>query len=183
MDNGASSYRRYLQGDEEAFQDIVKLYFDGLLLFVNGYVKDIETAEDIVIDVFTQLVIHKNRFHFRNSLKTYLFVMGRSRALDYLKRRKKVQFTEFGEGVEVKDPQGDPAEQLLADEEKRQLYKAMEQLPEEQRMVLYLVYFRELSCEETAKVLRKNRKQVYNLLYKGKEALRAILEKEGSMVL
>ena len=179
MDNGASSYRRYLQGDEEAFRDIVKLYFDGLLLFVNGYVKDIETAEDIVIDVFTQLVIHKNRFHFRNSLKTYLYVMGRSRALDHLKRKKKVQFTELTHDAPIQDPRWDPEEQLLADEEKAQLHRAMEQLPEDQRMVLYLVYFQELSCEEAAKVLRKNRKQVYNLLYKGKEGLRTILQKEG----
>ena len=54
MDNGESSYRRYLKGDEEAFQEIVKLYFDGLVLFVYGYVKNLETAEDIAIDVFAQ---------------------------------------------------------------------------------------------------------------------------------
>ena len=183
MDNGASSYRRYLQGDEEAFEEIVKLYFDGLLLFVYGYVRNLETAEDIVIDVFTQLVVHKHRFHFRNSLKTYLFVMGRSRALDHLKRVKKVQFTELTEESRLRDPQPGPEEQLLADEEKRQLYSAIAQLPEEQRQVLHLVYFRELSCEEVAKILRKNRKQVYNLLYKGKEALRTTLKKEGMMVL
>ncbi len=178
MDNGASSYRRYLKGDEEAFQEIVKLYFDGLVLFINGYVKDLDAAEDIAIDVFTQLVVHKHRFHFRNSLKTYLFMMGRSRALDYIKHRNKLQFTELSEELPLPDPKPGPEEQLIAEEAKRELHRAMDKLPEEQRQVLHLVYFQELSCEEAAKVLKKNRKQVYNLLYRGKETLRTILAKE-----
>lgn len=179
MDNGESSYRRYLKGDEDAFQEIVKLYFDGLALFVHGYVRDLEVAEDIAIDVFTQLVVHKHRFHFRNTLKTYLFMMGRSRALDHIKRGRKVQFTELSQDLPLADSQPGPEEQLIADEEKRILHEALLQLPEEQRQVLHLVYFQEMSCEEAAKVLKKNRKQVYNLLYRGKETLRAILAKEG----
>lgn len=178
MDNGESSYRRYLKGDEEAFQEIVKLYFDGLMLFVNGYVKNLETAEDITIDVFAYLVAHKQRFRFGHSLKTYLFTMGRSRALDHLKRGKKLQFTELSPGLPVADPQPGPEERLIAEEEKRLLHGALHKLPEEQRQVLHLVYFETMSCEEAAKVLKKNRKQVYNLLYRGKEALRTILTKE-----
>ncbi|MBR6825010.1 MAG: sigma-70 family RNA polymerase sigma factor [Oscillospiraceae bacterium] len=178
MDNGASSYRRYLKGDEEAFREIVKLYFDSLVLFIYGYVKDMEAAEDISIDVFSQLVIHKHRFHFRNSLKTYLFMMGRSRALDHIKHRDKIKFTELGEELPVRDPGPDPEELLLQEEAKQTLHRALAQLPEEQRQALYLVYFQDLSCDEVGKVLKKNRKQVYNLLYHGKQTLRTILEKE-----
>ena len=36
MDNGACSYRRFLDGDEEAFDEIVKEYFDSLVFFING---------------------------------------------------------------------------------------------------------------------------------------------------
>ena len=183
MDHGESSYRRYLKGDEGAFQEIVKLYFDGVVLFVHGYVKDLEVAEDIAIDVFTQLVVHKNRFHFRNSLKTYLFMMGRSRALDHLKHCKKLQFTELTPELPLADPQPGPEEQLIAEEEKRIIHKALLQLSEEQRTVLHLVYFQELRCEEVARILKKSRKQIYNLLYKGKENLRTILAKEGVAVL
>ena len=38
MDNGASSYRRYLDGDEAAFDDILRLYRDNLTFFINRYV-------------------------------------------------------------------------------------------------------------------------------------------------
>ena len=38
MDNGASSYRRFLNGDDEGIVEIVNDYKDGLILYLNGYV-------------------------------------------------------------------------------------------------------------------------------------------------
>lgn len=40
MDNGASSYRRFLEGDESAFDEIMKELFDGLVFFIDRYVHD-----------------------------------------------------------------------------------------------------------------------------------------------
>ena len=70
MDNGASSYRRYLNGDESAFREIVKEYFDSLVFFVDRYVHDTGAAEDIALDVFTYLVVHKHRYHFPMEVPT-----------------------------------------------------------------------------------------------------------------
>lgn len=52
MDNGASSYRRFLDGDESAFNEIMEELFRSLVFFINGYVHDIHAAEDIAIDAF-----------------------------------------------------------------------------------------------------------------------------------
>ena len=57
--------------------------------------------------------------------------------------------------------------------------RALETLSAEQKEVVILVYFQELSCQEAAKVLKKNVKQVYNLSYRAKEALRTVLQQEG----
>ena len=46
MDNGASSYRRFLEGDESAFDEIMKELFDGLVFFIDRYVHDIHAAEE-----------------------------------------------------------------------------------------------------------------------------------------
>ena len=182
MDNGASSYRRYLNGDEDAFAEIVKEYFDPLVFFVNRYVCDPEAAEDIALDVFTQLVVHKHRYNFSVTLKTYLFMMGRSRALDHLKHRKKLTFVALSEAERLPSAELAPEEVVLRDERKRSVNAAMEQLGEQLRLVLHLVYFEQLSCEEAAKVLKKNRKQVYNLLYRAKKELRAILGEEADSI-
>lgn len=57
MDNGASSYRRFLEGDESAFDEIMKELFDGLVFFIDRYVHDIHAAEDIAIDAFITCIL------------------------------------------------------------------------------------------------------------------------------
>lgn len=179
MDNGASSYRRYLDGDEAGFRHLVELYCDPLIFFINRYVNDLPAAEDIALDVFTDLVVHRRRYNFKVSMKTYLFMIGRSRALDHLKHRKKLQMLPLGEAENLPSQKPTPEELFLADERRRAIHHALGQLNREQQEVLHLVYFEELSCEAAAKVLKKNVKQVYNLLYRGKNGLRTILGKEG----
>ena len=68
MDNGASSYRRFLDGDESAFDEIMKELFDNLVFFINRYVNDIHTAEDIAIDAFADLIVHRRRYNFKVTL-------------------------------------------------------------------------------------------------------------------
>ena len=92
MDNGASSYRRFLDGEESAFDDIMKELFRSLVFFIDRYVHDVHAAEDIAIDAFSDLVVHKHRYNFKVTLKTYLFMIGRSRALDYSKHSKVLDF-------------------------------------------------------------------------------------------
>ena len=179
MDNGASSYRRYLNGDEEAFREIVTEHFDSLTFFVNRYVNDYAAAEDIALDVFTQLVVNQHGYNFSVSLKTYLFIMGRSRALDYIKHRNKRKMVALTEASEITSGEPSLEEMLVADDRKRAVNDAMNQLSEEIRLAIHLVYFAQLTPDETAKVLKKSRKQVYNLLFRGKNALRTILGEEG----
>ena len=179
MDNGASSYRRYLDGDESAFDEIVKGLFDHLVFFINRYVQDFAAAEDIAIDTFTELIVHKNRFNFKVTLKTYLFMMGRSRALNYLRRRSRVVLEPLSQ-AETLDSGETPEQLLLRTEAQQRLSRELDALPRDMRTALYLVYFEELTYDEAARVMKKTKKQIDNLLYRGKKALRAALGEEGA---
>ena len=182
MDNGASSYRRFLNGDESAFEDIMKELFHGLVFFIDGFVHDTHAAEDIAIDTFSDLVVHRHRYNFKVSLKTYLYMVGRSRALDYIKHRKVIEFTELSELQTVADDEV-LEETVLKSEQKRRIHAALAKLPRDMREVVHLIYFDEMTYEEAAKVMRKNRKQVDNLLYRAKKELRIILGKDGELLL
>ena len=174
MDNGACSYRRYLDGDEEAFNEIVNDLFDNLVFFINRYVQDLPTAEDIAIDTFTDLIVHKHRYDFRVSLKTYVFMIGRSRALTWLKRRKPTVALE-----QVGDLSDDDFEErVLLKEQSRVIHEALAGLPHDMRIAVHLVYFEDLSYEDAARVMKKTKKQIDNLLYRAKKELRTILRKE-----
>lgn len=182
MDSGESSYRRYLDGDQTAFDDIMRLYRNSLTFFINLFVRDMDAAEDLAIDTFMYLIVHRYRYNFKTSLKTYLFMIGRSRALDYIKHRKVITEVELYQ-AETELPQSPTLEEIiLLDDRKQALNRALRQLPQEMQTAVHLVYFEDLSYEDAAKVMKKNRKQVANLLYRAKVQLRSILGKDGALV-
>ena len=164
MDHGACSYRRFL------------------VFFVDRYVHDVYAAEDIAIDAFSDLIVHKHRYNFKVTLKTYLYMIGRSRALDYLKHRKVIEFTELTEETEVSSEERTLEECVLTEERKRTVNVAIASLPEDMRVVIHLIYFEEMTYEEAAKVMKKNRKQVDNLLYRAKKELRSLLGEDGELL-
>lgn len=179
MDHGESSYRRYLAGDKEAFDAIMKEYFDPLLFFVYRYVRSYESAEDIVIDVMAEFVAHPRRYHFGVSLKTYLFMLAKSRALNAWKRQKRHFSLPLEEALPLADTAPLPEEAVITDERKRMLHRALSTLPQEMATAVHLVYFEEMSYEEAARVLNRSKKQIDNLLYRAKGLLRKILQEEG----
>ena len=182
MDYGACSYRRFLDGEESAFDEIMKELFHGLVFFVDRYVHDTHAAEDIAIDAFSDLIVHKHRYNFKVSLKTYLYMIGRSRALDYLKHRKVIEFTELTEETELASEEKTLEECVLTEERKRTVNMAIASLPEDMRVVIHLIYFEEMTYEEAAKVMKKNRKQVDNLLCRAKKELRSLLGEDGELL-
>ena len=48
MDNGASSYHRFLEGDREGITELVDVYYDGLVLFLNTWLNNLHDAEESV---------------------------------------------------------------------------------------------------------------------------------------
>ncbi|MBR5273443.1 MAG: RNA polymerase sigma factor [Clostridia bacterium] len=183
MDNGASSYRRFLDGDESAFDDVVNELFHKLVFFVDGYVHDVHAAEDIAIDVFSDLISNRRRYNFKVTLKTFLFMLGRSRALDYIKHRKVINFVELSQAENLTDESENLEEIVLVDEKKRIVNGAVSKLSADMREVIHLIYFEDMTYEQAAKVMKKSRKQVDNLLYRAKKELRIILGEDGEQLL
>ena len=69
MDNGASSYRRFLEGDRDAIVSIVSEYNNGLVLFLNSITSNICLAEELAEDVFCDLLLDKPRYNEKSNFK------------------------------------------------------------------------------------------------------------------
>lgn len=176
MDNGESSYRRYLDGDEHAFDEIQKLYFDRLTFFADRYLHDVHAAEDVAIDTLLQLIIHKKRYNFKTSLKTYLYTIAHNMAVNVLKKRSRSVLSETPEDMADR---ASLEQDVIDTERKRRLNAAVLTLPADVRDAVHLVYFDGLTYDEAALVLGCSKKKVDNMLYRGKTLLRKELEKEG----
>lgn len=179
MDIGFETYQRFLDGDEKALDDLITIYRTPLTAFINGFVKDADTAESLMIDVFVELVRSKGAFRGNSNLKTYLFAIGRNKALRHLKQRKNYDFVSLDE-VENYILSDRPLEEEVSGKmQKEAIRNAMSALLPAYKEVLYLLYFEEMSYEQAGKVLHKSVKQITNLAYRAKQALKKIItEKE-----
>ena len=174
MDNGASSYRRFLDGDESGLNEIVDMYGNNLMYFINSFVKNITLAEDLMEDTFMELIVHKHFFRGDSSFKTYLFKIGRNKALNALKREKVFVSLES----EIEDTE--KLEDLIIKTDKnRHIRDAMKKIKDDYATVIHLLYFEGMSYEEIGKVMKKSNKQIKNLAYRARNSLKEVLEKEG----
>ena len=90
MDNGASSYRRFLDGDDKGIAEIVGDYKDGLILYLNGYVNNIFIAEDLTEDTFFRLITKKPRYSGKSTFKSWLYAIGRNVAVDFIRHNSRM---------------------------------------------------------------------------------------------
>ena len=88
-------YKEFLQGNKESFEKIVIKHKDAMIYFIQKYVKSIDIAEDLAQDVFVYILIHKKNYKFEYSLKTYLYTIAKSKALNYIKREKRISRCHF----------------------------------------------------------------------------------------
>ena len=178
MDNGASSYRRFLEGDRNSFTELVTEYWDGLTLYLNSFAESIAEAEEFSEETFLKLYTDRPEFSGKSSFKTWLFSVGRNTAYHIIRKRRKIQESPLDDFYDISDRE-DIEKNHIAAESKKHLLRTMEKLNGDYRQVLYLVYFENFSNTETAVIMRKNERQIRNLLYRAKAALKILLEKEG----
>ena len=179
MDNGDASYRRFLDGDDSGIYELVRDYSDGLTLYLYGICGDITMAEEVMEDTFAKLAVKKPVFKGRSSFKTWLYAIGRNLALDHLRRESKKRCVPIEECAEIADDVETLETSYIKEERRIMLHRVMSNLNPDYRQVLWLVYFEGLSNGETATVMKKNRHQIENLVYRAKNSLKSQLEKEG----
>ena len=178
MDNGASSYRRFLDGDNNALIDIISDHREGLVLFLSSFTGDFCLAEETAEETFLKLYTDKPKFSGKCSFKTWLYTIGKNMAIDHIRKMSKYGETPIDDFYDIADREN-IENNYIRDEDKKQLLRALEKLNNDYRQVLYLIYFENFSSTETAKIMGKSERQMRNLLYRSKESLRNILEKEG----
>ena len=157
-------YRAYLnQGDQDALRCLLERHREGLTLFLFGFVRNAEDAEELMLDAFAEAAAGPTLFSGKSSFKTWLFSIGRELPLEELPPEDRIL----------------PETQLLREERKRILYLGLERIAREYREILQLQYLEEMTPAEIAQVTGKRVKQIYNLSERGKRALRTELERMG----
>lgn len=173
----ADLYNEFLKGNNDAFNLIVTKYRKQLISFIFNYCKNYEIAEDLAQDTFLYVIINKKEYDFKYSMKTYLYTIAKCRAINYLKKnRNNIAFDEkYINKVDTFEIDSN----LLREEEKIRIYKAIERLKENYQIVIYLKDIQGFNNKEICKILNKPMPQVKMLIYRARKALRKILSERS----
>lgn len=147
-------YRRYFEGDESELAALVERYGNSLTFYINGYLNDVNDAEDLMIEAFAYLTI--KRPHIREGcLKSYLYKTARHLAIRMAAKNRMQR--SFGFEDMGKEPESKALiEDVIQPEEHNQtLRMCMEQLNPDYREALYLVYFENMRHAEADSVMGK----------------------------
>ena len=109
--------------------------------------------------------------------KAYLYKTARNMALRHKSKRKCL--FRLDELTDESDGQLLVEEVIRTEERNRILHFCMGEMNPDYREVLYLTYFEGMSYAQAAEVTGKTVKQITNMVYRGKESLRRLLEREG----
>lgn len=177
MDNGAIAYSRFLQGDESGFVEIIRDYKDGLIFYLNGFVRNIHTAEELTEDTFVKIITKRPRFAGKSSFKTWLYAIGRNMALNYLKRNSKE--IPVGQDPDLAQEEESLEQAYIQEERKILVHQALSKLKGEYGQILWLIYFEGFSAKEAAVVMKKSVHSIETLVYRARQSLKTELDKEG----
>ena len=160
---------------ERAVADVIARYSRHLYTVAAAALRGVGTeqdAEEAAADAFVYLWEHPEKFDpRRGSLKTWLSIVARSRALDRSREILRCRAVSLEE-IELADPLGVP-EALLAGERRAALNAAVDALAEPDREILLRRYYFGQKPREIAAALGLDKKQVDNRLYQTKRRLRA----------
>lgn len=176
MANDEALYRQYLSGDDAGLEALMETYGDRLTLYIDGYLHDTHEAEELMIDVFSYLFAKKPAIR-DGCFQAYLYKAARHMALRRKSRRR--FFLSLDELQNEPDGRQLSDELLQTNERSRILHACMQDMHPDYREALYLTYFEDMSYAQAAQVMGKTVKQITNLVYRGKESLRKLLEQEG----
>lgn len=177
MNSSADSYRCFLNGDTDGLSQIISTYREGLILYLNTFVRDIHLAEDLTEETFVKLICKKPRLKDDTAFKTWLYTIAGNIARDYLRSRK-VKESSLEDHPYLQDEM-DLERFYIQKQQKIFLHRAMGKLKPEYRQILWLVYFDGFSNKQAARVLKRTVHSTEMLVSRARKALKEKLMEEG----
>ena len=159
-------------GDITAFEMLFRTYYQPLCNYAYTFVQDRDEAEEIVQSTFLNVWEKRDNLSIHTGVKPYLYAMVRNASLNVLKHEKiKQQHVTMELAVAERSVES-VTRTVIASELETKIYKAMDKLPEQCRLVFKLSRFEELKYSEIAEQLDISIKTVENQMGKALKIMR-----------
>lgn len=182
------------ENDQEALAEIYKISSPAVYKTIWVLIKDEDTVYDILQDTYVKAFTRLDQLQNPDKLIPWLKMIANNLAKDWLKKSKPVFFTDIYGGEELEDI---PFEESIEDvrselnpemamdqqEAKRLVMEILDHLPEDQRVVIGMFYYEEMSVKDIAQTLGVSENTVKSRLSYGRRKIKEQvldLEKRGT---
>lgn len=170
---------RFLAGDASAFEELYHRYQPYVYNVVYGIVQNADDAWDVTQDVFLHVYDSLARFRGSSAFSTWLYRVAVNAAITFMRKQKRHLQVPLDAVREFRaDIDAEPEQQATKAEAQQAVQQMLAQLPEQQRAVLVLRYFQQLSIEEIAEVMNASVAAVKVRLHRARNNFRRLFQKE-----
>lgn len=174
------TWNRFRNGDIQSFETIYDEYASELFRYGKSFSQDSHLIDESIQELFVYLWNKRKSIGPTTSIKFYLLRSFRRLLTRRIKQTLRYSYNVEAEGDYIFDPVSSPEKEFILNEEamhlKSTLLDAVKDLPVNQREVIYLRYYQELSYDEIASIIGGSKKTAYNLVYLALNTLRKRLK-------
>ncbi|MEM0998478.1 MAG: RNA polymerase sigma-70 factor [Bacteroidota bacterium] len=135
-EDDAQLQKRFLAGDIAAYEALFHRYYAPLTGYAVKYVHDLDTARDLVQDLFVRLYQNRATTEIRFSFKAYCYQAVRNACLKQIEKnqRREKHHADIARSI----PQAEDRDLIVETEEEYRIYRAIEALPERCRRIFWM---------------------------------------------
>ncbi len=158
-------------GDQRAFGELFSRYGGKVLGFAKKILGDLERAEEASQDIWVKVVKQAPNYQKEGYFNAWVMTMIRNHCLNIIRKDRRLSFKEdVGEYIDS-EHQGSFEKDIFNKYEIEQVSRAMDQLPDKQRVALTLLVTEELSYEELAKHMEASVGAVKSMIHRARKTL------------
>ena len=137
---------------EQAFNQIVENYTERIYWHVRRFVCSHEDSNDLLQDIFIKIWAALPSFRGDAQLFTWIYRIATNEVLNHLRKEKFKALISFDSESSALERKIDEDPHFNGDAIQRELYKAIQRLPQKQRVVFNLRYFEEMKYEDISEI-------------------------------
>ena len=163
-----------LKGQGELYEEIIKRYKNSIYSLCMRMVRNSEDAKDLAQEAFIKAYQNLQKYNPEYKFSTWIFKVASNLCIDYLRKRK-IQTLSYDDKISMPHDTVSAEDRYLHNCNRKQIEKAIQDLPADYRILIILYHKEGLSYEQMCKMLELPMSKVKNRLHRARNKLKEVL--------
>ena len=180
--------RAMKNGDQKAFAELMKRYWEPVFFMLNRMVMNKDDAEDLTIEAFGKAFKNLHQYSPQYAFSTWLFKIASNNAIDYLRKKKMENLTSLDRSVDrdggeelnqqIRGDSLTPEETIIKKQDADKVHEVIDKLKPRYKEIVEMFYMEQLSVEEISKRLDLPVATIKTRLFRARDLLQQVLSRK-----